>query len=79
MRANRRQSLAELCNLKLVRLAKVPHRTARTLNWFGTNDSYYTTWENPKQIQIDLHTETVQMDNFTVRVKLSEYNSIETG
>ena len=28
MRANRRQSLAELCNPKLVRLAQVPHRTA---------------------------------------------------
>ena len=28
MRANRRQSLTELCNLKLVRLAQVPHRTA---------------------------------------------------
>ena len=28
MRANRRQSLAELCNPKLVRLAHVPHRTA---------------------------------------------------
>ena len=28
MRANRRQSLAELYNPKLVRLAQVPHRTA---------------------------------------------------
>ena len=28
MLANRRQSLAELCNPKLVRLAQVPHRTA---------------------------------------------------
>ena len=28
MRANRRQSLAEFCNPKLVRLAQVPHRTA---------------------------------------------------
>ena len=28
MRANRRHSLAELCNLKLVSLAQVPHRTA---------------------------------------------------
>ena len=28
MRANRRQSLAELCNPKLVGLAQVPHRTA---------------------------------------------------
>ena len=28
MRANRRQSLAELCNPKLVRLAQVLHRTA---------------------------------------------------
>ena len=28
MWANRRQSLAELCNPKLVRLAQVPHRTA---------------------------------------------------
>ena len=28
MRANRRQSLAELCNPKLIRLAQVPHRTA---------------------------------------------------
>ena len=28
MRANRRQSLAEVCNPKLVRFAQVPHRTA---------------------------------------------------
>ena len=28
MRFNRRQTLAELCNPKLARLAKVPHRTA---------------------------------------------------
>ena len=28
MQANRRQSLAELCNPKLVMLAQVPHRTA---------------------------------------------------
>ena len=51
MRANRRQSLAELCNPKLVRLAQVPigPLIARTPNWLGANGSHHTTWENPKR------------------------------
>ena len=86
MRANRRQSLAELCNPKLVRLAQVPHRTADRED----PKLIRRKWQPPHNMgkphtvrhtrQIHLNIETVQMDNFTVRVKLSEaggYNSIE--
>ena len=82
MRANRNQSLAELCNRKLIRLALI----ARTPNQLGANSSHHTTWENLKR-------KTHQTNRFNYRnctngqiqrsgsklIEAGDYTSIETG
>ena len=67
MRANRRQSLAELCNPKLVRLAQVPNFTADREEWLGANGSHDYNLGVPQSLKHTSNTsklETVQMDKF---------------
>ena len=70
MRANRRQSLAELCNPKLLGLRRYPigPLIARTPNWLGAQMAATTqhgrTSNGKHTRQTHLNIETVQMDKF---------------